>query len=285
MCFWVTLPKGEYDVTKYIGAEPYDRKKYGGPDDPKNNIIRLDKDVKYICEVQLNLKRMVEAKHNAHKFYEGPAFSLSRVLCHSFDSVCDQFDEPLPSFYMHTQKHTHTHARTHMRAHVTHTSRLHFFFIVIRSKLPKLCQGLSADPEQANAYQEKIKAYVAERLNHSSLEGIIAELEEQTDGLMMYAKLLSDHLQRLSDEAVSCTRLHYNEHMHAVRMPGQWRQIQTKLRALVVYTMVYSKEICHAQSFWLMEGDGLIADSSFKPNSCIFVCTCRVRMRQMGKRS
>ena len=71
MCFHVKLPKGEYDVRKYIGAEPYDRKKYGSPENPKNHIIRLDADVDYICEVQLNLARMLAAKSNAHKFYEG----------------------------------------------------------------------------------------------------------------------------------------------------------------------------------------------------------------------
>ena len=72
-----------------------------------------------------------------------------------------------------------------------------------RSKLPKLCEGSSSNPEEVLENVERIKAYLAMRLNESALDEVIRKLEGQADGLMTYAKLLCDHLQRLSEAAVS----------------------------------------------------------------------------------
>jgi hypothetical protein len=85
--------------------------------------------VEYLCEVQLNLQQMLQAKNEAHKPYE-----------------------------------------------------------IIRSRLPKLCQGTAVDAG-------KLENCITERLNTSSLEGALAVLSSKSEGLFLYAHLLSEHLK------------------------------------------------------------------------------------------
>eukprot|EP00966_Prymnesium_polylepis_P258500 5971058-Prymnesium_polylepis.1 len=59
---------------------------------------------------------------------------------------------------------------------------------IIRSRLPQLCQGTAVD-------SGKLENFITERLNTSSLEGAVAVLLSKSEGLFLYAHLLSEHLK------------------------------------------------------------------------------------------
>ena len=66
----------------------------------------------------------------------------------------------------------------------------HGFYETVRSELPNIV-GDSAD-------WKKVFRHISDRLNESTLDLTVATLIEKTDGLMVFAKLLADHLESVA---------------------------------------------------------------------------------------
>ena len=70
--------------------------------------------------------------------------------------------------------------------------KAHGFYEAVRSELPNIV-GDSAD-------WKKVFRYITDRLKESTLDLTVATLSEKADGLMVFAKLLADHLEIVAGE-------------------------------------------------------------------------------------
>ena len=75
----------------------------------------------------------------------------------------------------------------HLKKVVEVKEKAHEFYENIRVELPKICKD-SAD-------QDKLQAYIKQRLDSSVLDAAVDKMEKKTEGLFVYAKLLGDHIK------------------------------------------------------------------------------------------
>jgi hypothetical protein len=66
-------------------------------------------------------------------------------------------------------------------------SEAHTHYEMVRTQLPKLCEGSTVDPGE-------LEAFIVGRLNSSALDAAVAALSAKADGLFLYAHLLAQHL-------------------------------------------------------------------------------------------
>ena len=80
----------------------------------------------------------------------------------------------------------------HLKIVIEVKEKAHKFYEKIRVELPNICKG-SAD-------QDKLQAYIKQRLDSSVLDAAVEKMEKKTEGLFVYAKLLGDHIERVAEK-------------------------------------------------------------------------------------